>query len=61
MSCDCEIDVGAGDQQGVLITLLAINGVMFVLEIAIEIFAESTALINDCLQIRPAIIAGLSV
>jgi cation diffusion facilitator family transporter len=62
MSCDCEIDVEAGDQQSVLITLLAINGFMFVLEITIGIFAESTALIADALDmLADAIVYGISL
>jgi len=50
VSCDCEITLEDGEQKKVLVALLAINGVMFVLELAIGLFAESTALIADALD-----------
>jgi len=37
---DCEIAVEDGEQKNVLVALLAINGVMFVLELTIGLFAE---------------------
>ena len=62
MSCDCEIDVEAADQQKVLIILLAINGFMFVIEFALGILAESTALIADALDmLADAIVYGISL
>jgi cation diffusion facilitator family transporter len=50
VSCDCEITVEDGEQKNVLVALLAINGVMFVLELTLGLFAESTALIADALD-----------
>lgn len=62
MSCDCEIELQAGDQKKVLITLLAINGVMFLLELAIGILAQSTALIADALDmLADATVYGISL
>ena len=62
MSCDCEIDLQTDDQRKVLITLLTINGVMFVLELAIGILADSTALIADALDmLADATVYGISL
>ena len=62
MSCDCEIDVESSAQKRVLIILLAINGTMFVLEFAIGILAESTALIADALDmLADAAVYGISL
>jgi cation diffusion facilitator family transporter len=62
MSCDCEIDVQDGEQTKVLVTLLTINGLMFVLELAIGMFAESTALIADALDmLADATVYGISL
>ncbi len=48
--CGCEIEIKERDQRRVLILLLAINGVMFVVEIIAGIFGDSTALIADSLD-----------
>ncbi len=48
--CGCEIEIKEKDQRRVLILLLAINGVMFVVEIIAGIFGDSTALIADSLD-----------
>lgn len=62
MSCDCEIEVQDGRQKHVLITLLFINGTMFVLEFAIGVFAESTALIADAVDmLADAAVYGISL
>ncbi len=48
--CGCEIDIKNREQSRVLILLLAINGVMFIAEIAAGIIGDSTALIADSLD-----------
>ena len=62
MSCDCEIEVQSTAQSRVLLTLLAINGGMFVLELGAGIFAESTALVADSLDmLADAAVYGISL
>lgn len=48
--CSCEIEIKDKAQRGVLIWLLAINGVMFIAEIIAGIIGDSTALIADSLD-----------
>jgi len=48
--CGCEIEVKDREQKGVLISLLAINGFMFVFEIGLGLYAQSTGLIADSLD-----------
>ena len=48
--CGCEIEVNDKEQRGVLISLLAINGFMFVFEIGLGLYAQSTGLIADSLD-----------
>ena len=48
--CDCKIELKNDDQKTVLIALLAINAFMFVIEITLGIYSESTALIADSLD-----------
>ena len=48
--CDCSIEVKDKEQSRILITLLVINGVMFVAEIIAGILGDSTALIADSLD-----------
>jgi cation diffusion facilitator family transporter len=50
MSCDCEFEARDADQKRVLIILLTINGAMFVLEFALGVLAQSTALIADAMD-----------
>jgi len=45
--CDCEIEINNKEQKNVLITLLAINGFMFLFEITLGWYAQSTGLIAD--------------
>jgi Co/Zn/Cd efflux system component len=45
--CDCEIEIKNKEQKNVLITLLAINGFMFLFEITLGWYAQSTGLIAD--------------
>ncbi len=49
-NCDCEIEIRDKSQRSVLLILLAINAAMFVLEIGIGWWAESTALIADSMD-----------
>jgi len=48
--CGCEIEIKDKAQRGVLLWLLAINGVMFVAEMVAGIIGDSTALIADSLD-----------
>jgi len=45
--CDCEIEITDKQQKSVLIRLLAINGFMFLFEITLGWYAQSTGLIAD--------------
>ena len=58
--CDCSIEVESRQQGRVLITLLAINAAMFVIEIVTGILAESTGLIADSLDmLADAVVYGI--
>lgn len=48
--CGCEIEITDREQSRVLWLLLTINGVMFVLELAVGWYAQSTGLIADSLD-----------
>jgi Co/Zn/Cd efflux system component len=48
--CDCEVEIQDRAQSRVLILLLLINGVMFVTELGIGWWAQSTALIADAMD-----------
>jgi cation diffusion facilitator family transporter len=48
--CDCNVEVDSREQSRVLIILLAINAVMFVVEVVAGIIAESTGLIADSMD-----------
>lgn len=50
MSCECEVEVKGPDQAKVLKILLAINAVMFFVEIIAGLAAHSTGLIADSLD-----------
>lgn len=45
--CGCEIEVKNKEQQGILIRLMVINGLMFFFEISLGWYAQSTGLIAD--------------
>ncbi len=45
--CGCEIEITDKEQKSVLITLLVINGFMFLFEITLGWYAQSTGLIAD--------------
>jgi len=60
--CGCEVEVKNLEEGGVLIALLCINAFMFLAEISIGIFSESTALIADSLDmLADAAIYGLGL
>ena len=48
--CGCEIEIKNREESRVLIVLLAINAIMFFIEIALGIISDSTALIADSLD-----------
>ncbi len=48
--CGCHEDIDPKNQRNLLITLIAINGVMFLFEFAFGLYAESTGLIADSLD-----------
>ena len=48
--CGCEVEIKDKSERRVLIALLLINGVMFVAELGIGWWAQSTALIADALD-----------
>lgn len=48
--CGCEIEIKDKEQQGILIRLMLINGFMFLFEIGLGWYAQSTGLIADSLD-----------
>ncbi len=48
--CGCHEDIDPKNQRNLLITLIVINGVMFLFEFAFGLYAESTGLIADSLD-----------
>lgn len=60
--CGCEIEITNGAQSRVLKILLAINALMFLLEITLGILSESTALIADSLDmLADATVYGIAL
>lgn len=60
--CGCEIEIDDSSQSRVLMVLLAINAAMFVLEIGLGWYAESTGLIADSLDmLADAIVYGIGL
>lgn len=60
--CGCEIEIQDRAQSRVLIILLAINAGMFVLELCIGWWAQSTALIADAMDmLADALVYGVSL
>lgn len=49
-NCGCEVEIKNKSESKVLIILLGINAFMFMVEISLGIFSESTALIADSLD-----------
>lgn len=60
--CDCSFEVESRQQSRVLITLLAINAAMFVVEAVTGVLAESTGLIADSLDmLADAVVYGIGL
>ena len=60
--CGCEVEVKDGEQKTVLYWLLGINAAMFVLELGVGWFAQSTGLIADSLDmLADAIVYGIGL
>lgn len=60
--CDCHIEVESKQQSRVLVTLLAINAVMFIIEVIAGIVAESTGLLADSLDmLADAVVYGIGL
>jgi cation diffusion facilitator family transporter len=48
--CDCDVDLNPRSEKNTLVTLLTINGVMFLFEFVAGLFADSSALLADSLD-----------
>lgn len=60
--CGCEVELKDGEQKSVLYWLLGINAVMFVLELGVGWFAQSTGLIADSLDmLADAVVYGIAL
>lgn len=62
MSCDCHIEPTNQAQRRVLVMLLAINGAMFVIELGVGWFAQSSGVIADSLDmLADALVYGVGL
>ena len=60
--CGCEVEIKDQSQRQVLYWLLGINATMFVIEMGIGLFADSTALIADSLDmLADAVVYGIAL
>ena len=60
--CDCSVEIESRDQSRLLWTLLAINGLMFVVEFGIGLLSESMGLIADSLDmLADATVYGIAL
>ena len=60
--CTCKIETKDEEENRILLILLCINAVMFLLEILVGIFSESTALIADSLDmLADATVYGIAI
>ena len=58
--CDCHFEARDAEQRKVLLTVFAINGVMFVAELIVGIFAQSSGVIADSLDmLADALVYGV--
>ena len=58
--CDCHFEVRDTEQRKVLLTVFAINSVMFVTELIVGIFAQSSGVIADSLDmLADALVYGV--
>jgi Co/Zn/Cd efflux system component len=59
---DCHLEATSAEQRRVLVTLLVINGAMFLAEIVVGIIAQSSGLIADSLDmLADALVYGVSL
>lgn len=62
MSCDCHIEAKDASQKRILLTLLLINGAMFLSEFVVGIIAQSTGVIADSLDmLADAMVYGIAL
>ncbi|MDG6774196.1 cation transporter [Thiomicrorhabdus sp. ZW0627] len=62
MACECHIEVTDASQKKLLITLLAINAALFVIEFFVGWYAQSTGLTADALDmLADAIVYGIGL
>ncbi len=60
--CGCEVEIKDTSERRVLITLLLINGIMFIVELGVGWWAQSTALIADALDmLADAMVYGVGL
>lgn len=60
--CDCHFEAHNAEQRRVLLTVFAINGVMFVVELGVGIFAQSSGVIADSLDmLADALVYGVGL
>ena len=60
--CGCEIEITDSKQKDVLIKLLAINAFMFVFEVGLGWYSQSTGLIADSVDmLADAIVYGIGM
>lgn len=60
--CGCEVTIKNNEQKSVLYWLLGINAVLFVIELGVGWFAQSTALIADSLDmLADAVVYGIGL
>ncbi|MDU0353401.1 cation transporter [Paraglaciecola aquimarina] len=60
--CGCKVEIKDASQKRVLYWLLGINAVMFFVEMTVGIFADSTALIADSMDmLADAIVYGIGI
>lgn len=62
MSCDCHLEARDNAQKRALILLFAINGVMFFVELIVGLWADSSGVIADSLDmLADALVYGISL
>ena len=60
--CGCEVEIKDTSERRVLIAMLLINGIMFVVELGVGWWAQSTALIADALDmLADAMVYGVGL
>ena len=61
-ACDCSAGIRTGVERRTLIAVLAINAVMFVVELLLGLMVQSTGLIADSLDmLADALVYGISL